>query len=468
MPKDQMERVKSSLIFRLTGKFSIRLLGIFISLDLLLILLAGGLTFLWASHLGEDISALVETHGVPGHRAALWMKAGQFQVKPLDHPPEGAFSFSSGRASSPDKETWWSFDPPILRLERITSQGRPYAILLDLTRLLRNLQMAAVCLLIWEAFILILHLFRNTRTLSHTLRPIQELAAAASRLGNLSSLSHQELRELADKLDEINSSHLDLRITTPSARQEMIALTDAINSMLERIDRAYQSQARFVSDASHELRTPIAVVRGYADMLDRWGKKDPNILREAIDSIRAEAVTMQNLVEQLLFLARGDNNSTSLQPQPFDLTIVAGQLIKEAQMIDSTHTFEGRWRDSMPISADLALIKQAGRILIDNAIKYSPEGGRILVEVRLQEGRAAFSVEDEGQGISSEDLPHIFDRFYRTDESRARQTGGSGLGLSIAKWIVERHGGFFQVVSRVGIGSRFTMLLPVESQSCQR
>lgn len=464
MPKDQVERVKSSLIFRLTGKFFIRLLGIFITLDLILLLLAGGLTFFWASHLGDEAAALVETHGVPGPEAALWMEAGRCQIEPLDHPPEGTFSFAVwsivSQDTPPAKEVWWSFDPPILRQERSTTQGASYAILLNISHLLHNLQIAFTCLLIWEGLALLLHLFRNTRTLSHTLRPIQELAAAASRVGNLSSLSHQELRELADKLDEINSSHLDLRITTPSARQEMIALTDAINSMLERIDRAYQSQARFVSDASHELRTPIAVVRGYADMLDRWGKKDPNALQEAIDAIKAESVTMQNLVEQLLFLARGDNNSTSLQPQPFDLTTVASQLIKEAQMIDSTHTFEGRWEDSVPIVADLALIKQAGRILIDNAIKYSPEGGRILVEIRLQEGKAAFSVEDEGQGISPEDLSHIFDRFYRTDESRARQTGGSGLGLPIAKWIVERHGGFFQVVSRVGIGSRFTMLLP--------
>ena len=169
---------------------------------------------------------------------------------------------------------------------------------------------------------------------------------------------------------------------------------------------------------------------------------------------------MQELVEQLLFLARGDNNTTPLHPEPFDLTAIASVLLKEARMIDGKHTFEGRWEGAIPIVADPALIKQAGRVLMDNAVKYSPNGGRILVAVGLRDGMAALSVEDEGQGIAPADLPHVFERFYRTDRSRARQTGGTGLGLSIAQWIVERHGGRFEVVSREDVGTRFTMLLP--------
>ena len=451
MPKDQVERVKSSLVFRLNGKLFLRMLGIFITLDLLLLLLAGVWTCHRADALGDEVAVLVEERGVPGPEATLWMETGDYRVKALDRPAQGQFR---------QAEVWWSAELPLLRQERTTQAGAPYAIEMDLTGSLNRLRAALLFLLIWEGLALLLNLFRNAGTLSRTLRPIQELAAAASKLGSMTTFSHQELQDLAGKLDEINSSHLDRRIQVVGAQKEMTALTEAINAMLERIDRAYRSQARFVSDASHELRTPIAVVRGYADMLDRWGKNDPAALQEAIDAIKAEAVTMQNLVEQLLFLARGDNNSTALHPEPFDLTAVASQLIKEAQMIDQGHRFEGRWEGPVPIVADPALIKQAARVLIDNAVKYSPEEGRILVDVRLKEGRAAFSVEDEGQGVSAQDLPHIFERFYRTDESRTRQTGGTGLGLPIAKWIVERHGGSFEVVSRVGIGSRFTMLLP--------
>ncbi len=451
MPKDQVERVKSSLVFRLNGKLFLRMIGIFVTLDLLLLLLAGGWIFYRADALGDEVAILVEERGGPGPEATLWMETGDYRVEALDRPAGGQFRQS---------EVWWTVELPLLRQERTTRDVAPYAIEMDLTGSLNGLWIAFLCLLIWEGLALLLSLFRNAGTLSRTLRPIQELAAAASKLGSMTTFSHQELQDLAAKLDEINSSHLDRRIQVVGAQKEMTALTEAINAMLERIDRAYRSQARFVSDASHELRTPIAVVRGYADMLDRWGKKDPAALQEAIDAIKAEAVTMQNLVEQLLFLARGDNNSTTLHPEPFDLTAVASQLIKEAQMIDQGHRFEGRWRGPVPIVADPALIKQAARVLIDNAVKYSPDEGRILVDVRLKEGQAAFSVEDEGQGVSAQDLPHIFERFYRTDESRTRQTGGTGLGLPIAKGIVERHGGSFEVVSRVGIGSRFTMLLP--------
>ncbi len=451
MSKSQVERVKSSLVFRLNGKLFLRMLGIFVTLDLILLLLAGGWTLRRADNLGNEVAVLVEERGVPGPEATLWMETGDYRVEALNRPAQGQFMCWG---------VWWSLEPPLLRQERTTRTGVPYTIEMDLSGSLNGLKTALFCLLIWEGLALLLNLFCNAGTLSRTLRPIQELAAAASKLGSMTTFSHQELRDLAGKLDEINSSHLDRRIQVVGAQKEMTALTEAINAMLERIDRAYQSQARFVSDASHELRTPIAVVKGYADMLDRWGKKDPTALQEAIDAIKAESVTMQNLVEQLLFLARGDNNTTALHPEPFDLTAVASQLIKEAQIIDQTHTFEGRWETAVPIVADPALIKQAARVLIDNAVKYSPMGGQILVDVRLKEGKVAFSVEDEGQGVSAQDLPHIFERFYRTDESRTRQTGGTGLGLSIAKWIVERHGGSFEVVSRVGIGSRFTMLLP--------
>lgn len=453
MPKDQTERVKSSLILRLNGKLFLRLLGIFFWLDLILALLLAGGFVLWAEDTCTQVAALVDERGVPSQEATLWMDAGDYRVEALDRPAQGQLVLDDGIARS-------LLPPAVYQQERTAASGAAYAIRLDASDQLRLLRVGAAVLGGFQLLALVFSLFRNAGILSRALRPIQELAAAAAKLSNVSALSVQELEELADKLDDINSSHLDQRITMTGARQEVAALTEAINAMLERIHRAYRSQARFVSDASHELRTPIAVIRGYADMLDRWGKNDPAALQEGITAIKSEAASMQELVEQLLFLARGDNNTTPLHPEPFDLTAIASVLLKEARMIDGKHTFEGRWEGAIPIVADPALIKQAGRVLMDNAVKYSPNGGRILVAVGLRDGMAALSVEDEGQGIAPADLPHVFERFYRTDRSRARQTGGTGLGLSIAQWIVERHGGRFEVVSREDVGTRFTMLLP--------
>lgn len=462
MAKSQVERVKSSLVLRLNGRFFLRLLGIFLWMNVVLALLVGAWFIHWADGLCNDVALLVEQRGIPGPEATMWMNAGDYQVEAVSSPTQGqgleeGFLFRDGVRRS-------LVPPSYYRQERTTAQGDVYAIRLDISAQMHGLRLAGGMLLLWQGLALLLSLFRTAGILKRTLRPIQELAAAASKLGNMSALSPTELRDLAGKLDEVNSTHLDRRIHVAGAQQEMTALTDAINAMLDRIDRAYQSQARFVSDASHELRTPIAVVRGYADMLDRWGKNDPAAAQEAIDAIKSEATSMQNLVEQLLFLARGDNNTTPLRPEPFDLTAVASQLIKEAQMIDGTHGFEGRWEDTVPVIADLGLMKQAARILLDNAMKYSPPQGRILVTVGLHNGRAALSVEDEGQGIPAGDIPHVFERFYRTDQSRARQTGGTGLGLAIAKWIVDRHGGTIEVISRENVGTRFTLLLPVQGE----
>ena len=316
-------------------------------------------------------------------------------------------------------------------------------------------------LMICQLVSLLSTLFKNAGTINKTLRPIQELAAAAAKLNTASGMSPEELSVLADKLDEINATHLDTRISVSGTQKELRELAQAINAMLDRINEAYRSQMRFVSDASHELRTPIAVVQGYANLLDRWGKDDPAIRQEAIDAIRQEADSMKELVEQLLFLARGDNDSMRIEMEDFDLTALAAEVLRETEMIDQTHIFLARWDGAVPVRADAGLIKQALRVLVDNSIKYSPEGGRILLSVRADGGAARMSVQDEGQGIGAESLPHIFDRFFRTDESRARQTGGTGLGLAIAKWIADRHGGWFEVLSREGVGTRITMVLPL-------
>ncbi len=167
-------------------------------------------------------------------------------------------------------------------------------------------------------------------------------------------------------------------------------------------------------------------------------------------------------MEQLLFLARGDNDTQPIRPQLMDLTAVAEDVLREEQMIHPERAFLARWQGPVVVRADPGLVKQVMRILMDNSVKYSGPEGRVYLRVSAQKDYARVTVQDEGMGIVPQAIPHIFDRFYRTDSSRARQTGGTGLGLSIARWIVDRHGGWFEVVSREDVGTRITFVLPLE------
>lgn len=320
-------------------------------------------------------------------------------------------------------------------------------------------------LLILEALILISGFIKGRRGIRRILRPLMEMSRQAQNLSNASAKGipadeMKRLRELAGTISNIDATKLDKRLAVDGARSELQDLANAINSMLNRIDEAYRSQVRFVSDASHELRTPISVIQGYVNLLDRWGKNDEATTQEAIDAIKSEAENMKELVEQLLFLARGDNETLHLDLEVFDFSEMIEEIIKETQMIDSTHTFRVKESAKAFVSADRQLMKQALRILIDNSIKYTPHGGEILVSVTEENGTVRISVQDNGIGIDPQNLPYIFDRFYRSDESRARKTGGSGLGLAIMKWIIDRHGGSVEVVSRKNIGTRTTILLP--------
>lgn len=305
-----------------------------------------------------------------------------------------------------------------------------------------------------------------SRSVRKTLRPINQLAFATHQSMTAQTApppkqkdTKIELGSTIDTLNAINESRLDTRIDVAKERAELRGLAQAINNMLDRVDSAYRSQLRFVSDASHELRTPISVIQGYANLLDRWGKEDEKILDESISAIKSEASNMKDLVEQLLFLARSDNNSITMKMEYIDLSALVQEVARESEMIDTSHKIEYPQRDPLYISGDAQLLKQALRILMDNALKYTPENGKIILDAREIDNKAAISVTDSGVGIGAEDLPRLFDRFYRADVSRTRQTGGAGLGLSIAKWVVDSHGGVIDVLSREGFGTRMTIKL---------
>lgn len=311
-----------------------------------------------------------------------------------------------------------------------------------------------------EALFLMFNVWRSNKAVREVLAPLGTLVEAAETLKD-SSLDANELRRLARKLERVDERTMAQRVAVTGGGKEISALGEAINAMLERIDRRYQAQVRFTSDASHELRTPISVIQGYADLLDRWGKDNPQIRQEAIDAIRQEAQAMAKLVEQLLFLVRGDNETQKVTFEDLDLTALVTAVAKETDLVDETHHVEAQVAEGVRCVADGGMIKECLRVLCDNALKYTPEGGSVTIGLRTQEGWAHISVTDTGVGISEEDLPHVFDRFYRAEESRSRSTGGTGLGLSIAAWIAARHAGRIDVTSRPSLGSRFTLVFPL-------
>ena len=314
-------------------------------------------------------------------------------------------------------------------------------------------------LFIVEFLTLLFFMNWNAQLIRSLLAPLEAMGETADVLSQ-SDLRPEDLECLIRRLDNINVSHLSSRVSLPQGSQELDGLTRAINAMLERIDQGYQAQARFVSDASHELRTPISVIQGYANLLNRWGKDNPAARQEAIDAIVQESDSMARLVEQLLFLVRGDNDTQVVHLEQVDLTLVADEVARETQLLDTGREISAQLEPMVLVQADPRLVKQAYRILVDNAVKYTPEGGHIRLSLCQEGGTARLAVTDDGPGIPREELGKLFRRFYRADQSRNRQTGGTGLGLSIAHWIAQRHGGWIEVTSRPGVGSRFTLVLP--------
>ena len=270
------------------------------------------------------------------------------------------------------------------------------------------------------------------------------------------------IREMTEITKTLSAANLSNRINVAGMKYELQDLAMVINSMLDRIEQSYNSQKQFVSDASHELRTPIAVIQGYADMLRRWGKEDPEVLDEGIGAISQETVAMRELVENLLFLARHDKKTLLLEMSEFDPADVVKEVCQEAGMVSGDHRFEMNPCESSRIRADRGMIKQVMRSLVDNAIKYSPADSTVTLGTRPNGNGCVLTVTDRGTGISEEDLPKIFERFYRADAARNSETGGHGLGLSIVRIIVVAHSGKLRVRSRVGTGTTFEVLLPAE------
>lgn len=266
---------------------------------------------------------------------------------------------------------------------------------------------------------------------------------------------------------EMNEDDLAKRLPVANSKDEIGRLATTINGLLARLEAAFarreetlSRQRRFAADASHELRTPLTSISGHARMLDEWAlEEDPERAKRSVGAIRREAGRMRDLVESLLHLSRGDEGA-QMEVGRHDLATVAEEAVQAARAAANGKVSVDYAPPRREIEAtfDRNRILQTASILLDNAVKYTPEGGRVTVSVREEDGWVVLKVSDTGIGILEDELPLIFERFYRTDPARTED--GAGLGLSIARQIAKSHGGCIEAQSTLGEGSAFTLLLP--------
>ena len=253
---------------------------------------------------------------------------------------------------------------------------------------------------------------------------------------------------------EISIGNMNKRLTVGNFADEVNELSVTFNTMLERLEKSFAQQQRFIADASHELRTPITVIRGYADMLEKYGAEDSELLEEATAEIKKSAQNMQYLVENLLFLARADSGSQSLNFAPVEINDVLKSVVESFKNPRIKFTDDKKFE----ITGDAEFLKKMFSAFIDNALIYSQD--EVFVTLENFGSAAVIKISDSGIGIAEENFDKIFDRFYRIDKSRAKSDEdkiSAGLGLSIAKFIADNHGIKISVESEIGKGTTFTL-----------
>ncbi len=271
----------------------------------------------------------------------------------------------------------------------------------------------------------------------------------------------QPIKNVTETAQQITgTSDLSQRIPGGKVNDEVGQLTDTVNDMLARLETSFDTQQRLVADVSHELRTPLTTIQGNLDLLRRGAADDPTMRNESLAAIGNETARMRRLVNDLLLLAQADAG-LQLQLHPVELDTLLLDVYRQGQVISQGTGVRVRLgaEDQAVVLGDADRLRQLLLNLVDNAIKYTPAGGDVTLTLKREAGWVLVSVADTGCGIPEEDLPHIFERFYRADRSRARP-GGAGLGLSIAKWVAEAHAGELEVQSEVGQGTVFTLYLP--------
>ncbi len=294
--------------------------------------------------------------------------------------------------------------------------------------------------------------------------PVLLLSLAAAGFW-LSGRAMTPVEQINREARAIGPENLTARLSVPEPEDELRTLSETLNAMLERIESSMNQVTQFTADASHELRAPFALIQSAAEYLLRRERSREETV-EALQEILQEVKQTSSLVDRLLKLARSDSGHNPLLAVPLDLTSLLTEVAENARslaenkQIDFTSHLDG---PPTPVMGDEISLRELFLILLENAVKYTPKGGAVDLILIRDTGQATIEVRDTGIGIASEDLPRVFDRFWRADKARSREMGGVGLGLSIAKWIVDQSRGTIRVESELGRGSNFVVHLPASS-----
>jgi heavy metal sensor kinase len=364
------------------------------------------------------------------------------------------------RSSTLDSRNWAAPDSESLRrplYEDYEIEGQPYRFLSEV--------------LIVDGYRFTVETGVEDDDVVHTLRTFRDdvLAFALLMLGVASGVGYWLSRKALAPIDAITSTarsiggtNLSSRLTTLETNDELQRLSDTLNQMLARIETSFQRVSQFTADASHELRTPISLMRTEAEIALRKSRNEDEY-RDALRHILIEAERTSALIDDLLSLARADAGRESLDMKELNLCEVVASVEQEWRKVMSGHHLEFTMQRpgfNVFFTADDGAIRRLLNILLDNAAKYTPRGGAVTISLSANDNRALLAVSDTGIGINDEDKAHVFERFYRADKARNRESGGSGLGLAIAHWIVQKHNGTIEVDSTIGQRTVFTISLP--------
>lgn len=287
--------------------------------------------------------------------------------------------------------------------------------------------------------------------------------AAASGIGGyvLSGMMLRPVRDITRVASEISATNLKQRINHEGPEDELWALSQTFDSMIDRLEQSFEKQRQFVQDASHELRTPLAAIRTNIEVTESDPDATTDDFRDLIETVKVQTARLTRLSEDLLMLTTSDPEQ--LQREPVDIAAIGHEVANQLAPLAASHsvTIRTEGHDELEIETNADLLYRCVFNLADNAVKYSKDGGAVVIRVSRSPGEARIDVIDHGLGIAPEDRERIFDRFYRADKARTRQRGGNGLGLAIVQDIATALGGRVSVESTLGSGSTFTIRLPL-------
>ena len=361
-------------------------------------------------------------------------------------------AFSDARHLDPLMAIWTAGGQPPLRIlaVRRTVRGREFDLHLgtDLTVPFEVLRRFRLLLILSAPIVLICASAAGYWVSKRALEPVSQLTAAAR---------------------SISAANLNDRLAEPQSGDELQALAETLNGMLGRIEDAFRHMTQFTANASHELRTPLALMRTTSEVALLSANGSAATYREALHRILRETEKSTDLLDDMLRLARADSAACPLALELVEIGPTIEQACEGVEPLAREKNLDltfGEWAGTAWVAADSGHLHRLWLILLDNAIKYTPAGGSIQVGWRLASPNTVVcEVKDSGFGIAESDIPHIFERFFRADKARSREQSGAGLGLSIARWIVDAHHGTIEVESAVGLGSVFRVILPTISQT---